>query len=115
MLLCDLRALNEAEPYGDFATHGGHSEYWDGLRAVGAWKLRRLGLPLAPLWSEYEEWPRGRVVFHAPSRRFVIYLDRKLRYAAMVAAIIERFSLEGCSCDLQGDPHYVSVRSLESR
>src|SRR4051812_37009936 len=81
MLLADLVPLGEAEPYGDFLTHGGHHEHWAALARLGADGLRRRGLPTAPIWSEYEEWPRGRVVHHVPTGRFTIYADRQLRQA----------------------------------
>ncbi|QDJ12111.1 hypothetical protein HVPorG_05037 (plasmid) [Roseomonas mucosa] len=55
-LLVDLVPLAGGETYGEFLTHGGHYEYWTKLARMGASGLRRLGLPGAPLWSEYEEW-----------------------------------------------------------
>ena len=53
--------LDQAEAYGDFLTYGpGHSETWDHWR-----RGRPVGpvLCAAVLFYEYEDWPRGRVVF----------------------------------------------------
>jgi hypothetical protein len=112
LLLVDLRPLDEAEPYGDFLTHGGHHEYWMALARLGAGELRRRGSPTAPTWSEYEEWPRGRVVYHVPARRFTVWADRQLWQAPWPALIARRFGLPAGDYDLRGDPHYVSPRRL---
>src|ERR1700722_18854283 len=93
ILLVDCVPISEAEPYGDFLTHGGHYEFWSKHATMGVSELRQRGFPEVAKWSEYEEWPRGRVVFHVPSDRFVIYADRKLRNPTMVQQIIQRFSL----------------------
>ena len=106
-LLVDLVPLAGGETYGEFLTHGGHYEYWTKLARMGASGLRRLGLPGAPLWSEYEEWPRGRVVYHIPTRRFVIYADLKLRTQPWMDRILARFALTEAEHELRGDPHYV--------
>jgi hypothetical protein len=111
-VLADLVALDQGEPYGEFLTHGGHYEHWESLARSGAAQLRRRGLPTAPAWSEYEEWPRGRVVFHVPTRQFVVYADRKLWPRPVLGPIVARFGLRGCGFDLRGDPHYISVRPL---
>jgi hypothetical protein len=112
MLLVDLAPLDEAEPYGDFLTHGGHYDHWLSLARLGAGALRRRGLPTAPTWSEYEEWPRGRVVYHVVARRFTVYVDRQLRKASWPTLIARRFGLPEDGFDLAGDPHYVSVRQI---
>ena len=113
VLLADLAPLEQGEPYGEFLTHGGHHEHWESLAAAGAGELRRRGLPTAPAWSEYEEWPRGRVVHHVPTGRSIIYADRQLRRAPpFLALVVQRFGLsEGCY-EVRGDPHYVSTRRL---
>jgi hypothetical protein len=42
---------------------------------------------LAPIIArdEYEHWPRGRIVYEQPPKRFIIYADRKLLAPAWLA------------------------------
>ena len=55
--------LERAEAYGDMLTvDTGHLVHWSRLARRGARALRDDGIPTAPVWSEYEEWPRGRVL-----------------------------------------------------
>ncbi|MCO6415849.1 hypothetical protein JYK14_06625 [Siccirubricoccus sp. KC 17139] len=109
-IISDLVELNAAEPYGEFLTYGGHYDYWAALAALGAAELRRRGVPLAPLWSEYEEWPRGRVVFDVPRKTPVLYADRKLHRAESLSLIQHRFNLPDGAFDLRTDSHYNSIR-----
>jgi hypothetical protein len=53
--------LDQAEPYGDCLTYGpGHYETWDHWR-----RDRTINPALRALVRsyEYEDWPRGRIVF----------------------------------------------------
>ncbi len=109
-LLVDCVPVIEAERYGDFQTHGGHYEFWCMLASLSVLQIRRQDLPDVAKWSEYEEWPRGRVVFHLPTKRFVLYADRKLQTPAMVDCIRQRFSLLPELTDIRSDNHYVSIR-----
>jgi hypothetical protein len=64
--------LGQAEAYGEMlTTETGHYDFWSGLARRGVGALREAGLPTAPAWSEYEEWPRGRVLYDCHARRFV--------------------------------------------
>ncbi len=109
-VLADCVAVDRGETYGEFLTYGGHYEYWEGLSALGVPELRRRGLPTAVVWSEYEEWPRGRVVFKRPTSRFIVYADRKLRPPSILGLVLARFGLQHHAVTLLDDPHYVSVR-----
>jgi hypothetical protein len=109
-LLIDACPVESAEIYGDFRTHGGHHDYWQSLASLGAAALKRRGLPSAPLWSEYEEWPRGRVVFLMSTARFIVYADRKLRSPTTVASILSAFGIDDVPFDTRTDAHYVSDR-----
>jgi hypothetical protein len=42
---------------------------------------------------EYEDWPRGRIVFDRSRDLFVLYADRKLLTPAMIARIETQFHL----------------------
>jgi len=109
-LLVDSVGITDAEPYGDFLNHGGHYEFWSKLALLSVSELHSRGLPGVVRWSEYEEWPRGRVVLHVPSNRFVVYADRKLQNPRMGQQIMQRFSLPPGRTEFRADGHYVSVR-----
>ena len=68
--------LDQAEPYGNCLTYGpGHYETW------AHWRRDRTVEPAlrALVRSyEYEDWPRGRIVFDRSRDLFILYADRKL-------------------------------------
>jgi hypothetical protein len=110
-LVTDATSLEAAEPYGDFLTHpNGHCETWAGWRAGGPVLLGRLGLPAAIAWNEYEDFPRGRVVFHVPDRCFTVYADRSLHGPSMRRRIVSGFALPAGRTRLLADPHYRTGR-----
>jgi hypothetical protein len=115
VLLADLCPVGSGEPYDDFLTYGGHYDHWDKLAALGAGELGRRGLPTAPVWSEYEEWPRGRVVYHVPTERFILYADRQLQQPETLNLIIHRFGLPQDRYEVRSDRHYVSTRKIRLR
>lgn len=99
--------LARADRYGDCLTfEGGHAEYWEAWAGAGAGVLRRRGLPLAIIATEYDDHPRGRVVFDQCADAFIIYADRRLHAAAKVSAIRCRFGLDGLACHVRADSHY---------
>ena len=64
--------------------------------------------------SEYEEWPRGRIVYASESGRFIIYADALiLRRLALLATIHERFGLPPGRTEAKRDSHYRGARRLE--
>ena len=97
-------SLKEAEPYGTMLTcpHG-HYEVWE--------QWRKAGGRAAIAESEYEEWPRGRIVCDSENGR--LYADAQiLRDAALIAAVHERFGLPIDRTDAKRDNHYRSTRRL---
>ena len=105
-LLALGRALADAEPYGDCLTlPDGHAHAW------GAWRDGSLPPPAPGLHpvidaTEYDEWPRGRVVFDTNDRRFVVYADRQLLTAPRLARVRAAFALPADGTVARGDPHY---------
>jgi hypothetical protein len=75
------------------------------------------GLDLLIAVDEYEEWPRGRIVYSLPDDRFVLYADAQiLRRPDLLATIRERFGLPADRTQMtqeRRDTHYVSTRRLE--
>ncbi len=57
---------------------------------------------------EYEDWPRGRIVFDRARDVFVLYTDRKLLTPEMIARIHAQFHLPEERTKIQSDGHYQS-------
>jgi hypothetical protein len=103
--------LADAEEYGDCLTFGGgHYETWE------SWRRGRL--PLSPALrhlvagAEYEEWPRGRVVYERTPKLFVIYADRQaFPYREQVETA---FNLPAGQTSIRADSHYRSRRRIPS-
>ena len=105
--------LEQADAYGDMLTvDTGHLDYWSRLARRGALALREAGLPTAPVWCEYEEWPRGRVLYDSTARRFVVRADRKLHKPQFLRLIAGRFQIALAGTDVFPDDHYLSVRGV---
>ncbi len=107
VLVIDQSALEDAEPYGDCRTHArGHYECWQEWRALGGTKLAALGYPVKIASTEYDEWPRGRVVYETPANRFVLYADRHLQHPDIVAALKIAFGIATADAIVKSDLHY---------
>ncbi|WP_246777226.1 hypothetical protein [Microvirga sp. VF16] len=112
-MINDKTDLSNAEPYGEFLTHPkGHYEFWEELRRGGAEPLKRRGWPTTILAYEYEQWPRGRIVYNTKTNFFTLYADRKLQSPAIINQIISEFGLASENCAVQSDPHYRSTETL---
>jgi len=114
VLLAHNVSLSAAETYGDCLTCP--------LSHYHAWEATKRGKPvLGPLtpaakrliaMSEYEDWPRGRVVYDRAAGSFIIYADRQIfPHAAIVRA---HFHLPK-TAPLQADPHYLRARRLAEK
>ncbi|MDB5243902.1 MAG: hypothetical protein JWP57_4528 [Spirosoma sp.] len=108
-LIVDRSTLDEAEPYGDCLTHAnGHYERWQEWQALGGSGLVAKGYPVVVASTEYDEWPRGRIVYETPKRQFVLYADRRLQSPEVVSAIKKAFGLGAVETIVRGDSHYRS-------
>lgn len=96
-------ALTDCENWAEFKNYpGGHPRYWVELQRKG----------LAPLDSEYDEHPRGRVVLNAKTGQFSLYLDRCiLRKQKLVRTILSRLHLPANTL-IATDPHYRCQKCL---
>ncbi len=103
----DRSTLEEAEPYADCLTHSaGHYELWQGWQALGIASLVAKGYPGQIASTEYDEWPRGRVIYEVLPQRFVIYADRRLQKANVIGALKRAFGLEKAEVIVRSDAHY---------
>jgi hypothetical protein len=98
--------LDQAEPYGDCLTYSlGHYETWSQWR-----RERTIDLALRAIVRsyEYEDWPRGRIVFDRSRDLFILYADHKLLTPATIGRIETQFHLPTERTEVQGDWHYQS-------
>jgi hypothetical protein len=98
--------LEQAEPYGDFLTYGpGHYDVWTAWRRNKTIDADHRALVRS---CEYEDWPRGRIVFDRLKDRFILYADRKLMAVETIGRIHEHFHLPADRTWVEGDFHYQS-------
>ena len=107
VLLADKTPIEHAEAYGENVTHPiGHYEFWDGLRRLGARALVEHGLPEKISWSEYEDFPRGRVIYSLNSKHFVIFADKRLQKRNFIEQLVAAFEIPNEKYVVRSDPHY---------
>jgi len=102
-LLFDTTALSHAEDYGEFKIHSGnHVSVWENLRSAKT----------VPAETEYEEAPRGRVMYDVRNRLFSLLADRCiLRRKEIVTKIKKEMHLPKNT--MTGtDDHYQCFRCL---
>lgn len=75
-----------------------HARFWDVL------KIRVPGIRAL----EYDQVPRGRVVYLEGERQFAVYLDKVLLRPAVKRLIVQMFELPAKSTIFERDPHYTT-------
>lgn len=106
-LVTDMTVLAVAEPYGDCMTHPrGHYEVWEEWRQLRDAHRSKLEIPKSTSAAEYEEYPRGRVVYHLPTDTFWIYADARIQNRSRINAITMVFGLLNRNCVVKSDTHY---------
>lgn len=107
VLVIDRSTLDQAETYGDCITHAaGHYERWEEWQALGTARMDALGYPGRIISTEYDEWPRGRIVYETPTRRFVLYADKRLQKPDIIDALKMAFGLNDSEVVVKIDLHY---------
>jgi len=96
--LIDSTPLSEAEPYGEHLTHPrGHAAVWE--------RYQRNGVVSPEM--EYEEAPRGRVMYNTKSQRFTLLADRCiLKDNGIASQIMSEMKLPNEKTDKGKDSHY---------
>ncbi len=102
-LMIDSAPLSECEEYGDHLNYpSSHIRVWERWQQIGK----------APVTSEYEEFPRGRVMCDKQGEKFTLLADRCiLKRKDLIAAIKVELRLPK-QTTLDGDPHYRCFRCL---
>jgi len=110
ILVIDRSTLDQAELYGECLTHAaGHYVRWQEWQALHTPRLVALGYPECISWTEYDQWPRGRIVYQTPTRRFVLYADRRLHKPPVMEALKTAFGLNEAQVEviIRSDSHYL--------
>jgi len=106
-ILRDKTSLAEAEPYGDFLTHPrGHYDVWSEWQKLDATALAQQAIPQTVAYHEYEDFPRGRIVYHVKARQFIIYADRRLQRPDVLTDIVSLFDISQGTFVVRSDAHY---------
>ena len=106
-LLTAVCSVEAAEPYGDYLTFpDGHSEVWEGWR--NSKDQDDPALRAVVRTFEYQDWPRGRIVFDQMKKLFILYADRKLMLPETISQIQARFALPPDKTTVDTDFHYQS-------
>jgi hypothetical protein len=105
-LLIDSTPVSAAEPYGVHLTHPrSHLEVWTLLQRSGKVSSE----------SEYEEFPRGRVIYGTKTRRFTLLADKCiLKEGDLVKRITSDMSLPN-DAKIGPDSHYRCFACLRQR
>ena len=98
-LLAAPFALEAGEDYGD-AINGptDHVKFWPEFQTIHR-ELREL---------EYQDVPRGRVLYMKPDRQFLVYMDKTLHTAKVKSAIRKTFGLAASNTRFLLDAHYTT-------
>jgi hypothetical protein len=105
-LLIDSTPLSEAEAYGDHLTHSrSHLAVWTLFQRNGT----------VPREVEYEEPPRGRVMYNMKTQQFILLADRCiLQEKGLVKWIMSALSLKKTT-KTGTDEHYQCSRCLQEK
>ncbi|HEY9162856.1 MAG TPA: hypothetical protein VIS94_17400 [Desulfomonilia bacterium] len=103
-VLIDSTSVNEAEKTSDYIDHPrAHSEFWEALQEV----CLSEGIRHTITETDYDYYPRGRVVYSIKDRMFFVYLDRCIiDNHELVDEIISRMNLSKKRCRVTTDFHY---------
>jgi hypothetical protein len=75
-------------------------------QALGERQLAAKGYPDRIAWTEYDQWPRGRIVYETPMRQFILYADRRLQKPDVIDALKTAFGLSEAEVIVRSDSHY---------
>ncbi|GAA5009884.1 hypothetical protein GCM10023206_17270 [Acinetobacter puyangensis] len=88
--------LSDTDSLGLIDSAYTHVDYWE--------ILRQQFIDLK--YIEYEEIPRGRVIFNVQQSKQIVYMDAKLFKTQIAKQIVDFFSLKFEDVTWKKDPHY---------
>src|ERR1035438_562635 len=97
-LILDTTPLSQAEEYGVAKGHPqGHLQHWTELQRTGTVSRD----------FEYDDPPRGRVVYFPRGREFILYADRCILLRKnLVQRIMAEMNLPQTRTKISSDDHY---------
>ena len=97
-LLFHTTPVDEAEDYAHFKIHpASHIDHWSKLQNAGT----------VPRDTEYEEFPRGRVIYDQSNGQFTVYADKCiLKESGLVKEIMTALELPNQKTKWASDEHY---------
>ena len=97
-VIMDGTPITEAENHGEFKDYSAtHVETWSILQRNG----------IVPDDLEYDEIPRGRVIYNTKTRQYMLFADPCiLKNKTAVSTIMSDFNLPWGNTVMDKDPHY---------
>ncbi|ESX51845.1 hypothetical protein X760_31320 [Mesorhizobium sp. LSHC422A00] len=106
-ILADAIGLADAEQYGEVLTHpGGHYDYWETMKQRGPTWLRARNVSASLLQTDYEDWPRGRVVYSIRDNRPIVYADPRVKTKSRIELVRAAFQIPDADHVIRKDSHY---------
>lgn len=98
-IFADGLTLKDAEPYGNKMTYP-ESHY-------NIWRRKMRHQHPEFKYKEYEEVPRGRIVYSIPNKQYIVYLPTAyLQNKRVHQKVIQQFNLSGEKIRIAADSHY---------
>lgn len=99
--IIDAVSVSQAQDYKEFKSHAtGHYDFWRTLQRNG----------VVPTDVEYDEVPRGRVVYNNQARKYYLFADACIRKdPRMIDRIESDMGLPSKNTIVRSDPHYKCV------
>ena len=97
-LFIDDLPTAEAQPYAGTFKNGNseHMSFWRNLKRAG----------LVDQHMEYDQIPRGRVVYVIPDDRYYIWLDKCIKKEKIIDQIVKEFNIPLKKYTVGEDAHY---------
>ena len=82
---------------------------------INEWETKRIYLPNFPelIGSEYQEIPRGRIIFSETSKTYTVFADKTCLNNRIKQAIKNEFNLNDCKVRFKSDPHYQVFHGID--
>ncbi len=94
--------MEKAERFGQFLNFPtGHMDAWEAFLDTPEFAFSDY---------EYDDWPRGRILYDSEAKKFIVYHDLKVR--PFLNQIVRLFSLPKRRTVFRRDHHYQSKESL---